>query len=182
MNIPIAMTLKGFTNSQNLDYVPANGELLIDKETNLLKIGDGKTSVKALPYVSGHAGVDLATAKADKETVPDYVRQIIKKYSNLIEENRFNELLDNIIPSAHTGVVRTLLEAGIDVKSHLFPIPDTVKHLFEEAKDWSIDLDRMYTKTEIDAKLHEVTEEFTKKMYLSMGIPAHLMTIKTGEN
>ena len=34
---------------------------------------------------------------------------------------------------------------------------------------------------EIDAKLHEVTEEFTKKMYLSMGIPAHLMTIKTGE-
>ena len=173
MNIPIAMTLKGFTNSQNLDYIPANGELLLDKETNLLKIGDGKTAVKDLPYIS--------TVKADKETVPDYVKQIIKKYSNLIEENRFNELLDNLIPSAHTGVVRALLKAGIDVKSHLDPVPSTVKHLFEE-EDWSIDSDRIYTKSEIDAKLHDVTEEFTKKMCAAMGIPAHLITIKTGDN
>ena len=174
MNIPIAMTLKGFTNSQNLDYVPFNGELVFDKETNLLKMGDGKTAVKDLPYIS-------TTVKSDKESVPNYVRQIIKKYSNLIEENRFDELLDNIIPSVHIGVVRTLLEAGIDVKSHLFPMPPTVKHLFEE-EDWSIDLDRMYTKSEIDAKLHAVTEEFTKRMYAAMSIPAHLMTIKTGDN
>ena len=155
MNIPIAMTLKGFTDSQNLDYVPANGELVLDKETNLLKIGDGKTAVKDLPYI--------ATAKADKESVPDYVKKIIKKYSHLIEENRFNELLDNIIPSAHTGVVRTLLEAGIDVKSHLFPIPSTVKHLFEE-EDWSNDLDRIYIKSEIDAKLHDVTNQFIDRI------------------
>ena len=93
MNIPIAMTLKGFTNSQNLDYVPASGELLLDKETNLLKIGDGKTAVKDLPYISIDKS-DTSTAKSDKESVPDYVRQIIKKYSNLIEENRFNELFN----------------------------------------------------------------------------------------
>lgn len=155
MNIPIAMTLRGFTNSQNLDYVPYNGELLIDQETNLFKIGDGKTAVKDLQYIS--------TAKADKESVPDYVRQIIKKYANLIEENRFNELLDNIIPSAHTGVVRALLKAGIDVKSHLNPIPPSVQHLFEE-EDWSIDSDRIYTKAEINAKLHDVTNHVIDKI------------------
>ena len=155
MNIPIAMTLKGFNNSQNLDYVPANGELVLDKETNLLKIGDGKAAVKDLPYIS--------TAKPDKEFIPDYVRQIIKKYSHLIEENRFNELLDNIIPSAHTGVVRALLKAGIDVKSHLQPIPPTVQHLFEE-EDWSIDSDRIYTKSEIDSKLHDVTNQFIDRI------------------
>ncbi len=163
MNIPIAMTLKGFTNSQNLDYVPCAGEVVVDKDTMFLKIGDGERAIKDLPYVS--------PPKANKESVPDYVRQIIKKYSHLIEENKFHELLDNIIPSAHTGVIRTLLKAGIDVKSHLSPIPPTVKHLFEEEEDWSI-----------DAKLHAVTEEFTKKMYNAMGIPAHLMTIKTGDN
>lgn len=176
MNIPIAMTLKGFTSSQNLDYIPANGELMIDKDNNLLKIGDGKTAVQDLPYIS----VDISTAKADKESVPDYVKQIIKKYSHLIEENRFNELLDKIIPSARTGVVRTLLKAGIDVKSHLHPIPPSVQHLFEE-DDWSTDLTSTYTRSEIDAKLHDITEEFIKKMYNATGIPAHLMTTETGE-
>lgn len=156
------MTLKGFASSQNLDYVPANGELLLDKETNLLKVGDGKTAVKDLPYLSTGKS-DTLTAKSDKESVPDYVRQIIKKYSNLIEENRFNELLDNIVPSANTGVVRALLQAGIDVKSHLYPIPSTVKHLFEE-DGWSLDLAQTYTQDEINAKLHNATNQFIDKI------------------
>lgn len=155
MNIPMAITLKTFANSQNIDYIPDNGELVFDRETNGIKIGDSKTAIKDLPYI--------ATAKPAKESVPDYVRQIIKKYSNLIEENRFNELLDNILPTAHTGVVRALLKAGIDVKSHLFPVPPTVQHLFEE-EDWSIDLDRLYTRSEIDAKLHDVTNHVIDKI------------------
>ena len=192
MSIPLIVTLKS-TQAQMTDptYVPACGELFVDHERMFLKVGDGVTAFKDLPYMSnGYVSVDTAT----KPSLSSRAKSIIEENIDLIVNNEFNKLFDKILPPFQVEVAKALIDSGIDLKAHLFPIPRMLQELLSDKvnnldnkiythdySDQSLDYTQMYTKLELDTKLHELTEEVTKKIYGALGIPAHLMTIKTGE-
>ena len=172
--------------------IPDVGEFWIDPKTNNGKIGDGKTPMFELPWIS--FSVDLSTEPPRKYKMPDTVKRFIEKHIDVIEECRFDELYAMISHSSIEfirDVTRALLEAELNPKPYLTTVPTSIEDLLLDKVDnldnkiyndtWPFDPSLMYSKSELDAKLHELTEEVTKKMYTALGIPAHLMTIKTGE-
>ena len=175
--------------------IPDVGDFWIDPKTNNGKIGDGKTPMFELPWVS--LGVDLSTEPPRKYKMPDSVKNFIEKYIDLIEECHFDEVYDMISHSSTEftrDFTRALLEAGLNPKPYLTTVPRCIQDLLLDTVDnldnkiytydydnWNYDASLTYTKADLDKKLHEITEELTKKMYKAMGISAHLMTIKTGE-
>lgn len=194
MNTLTAKIANGIDLATSKD-IPDAGEFWIDPKTNNGKIGDGKTPMFELPWIS--LSVDLSTEPPRKYKMTNEVKNFIEQYIDLIEENRFDEVYAMISHSSTEFIrdfTQALLEAGLNPKPYLTTVPrciqdmllDTVDNIDNKTytysnDDWSIDYSRMYTKSEIDAKLHSITEEFTKKIYKSMGIPAHLMTIKVEE-
>ena len=155
----------------------------------------GKTPMFELPWAS--LSVDLSTEPPRKYKMPHTVKRFIEKHIDAIEECRFDELYAMINHSSIEFIrdfTRALLEAELNPKPYLTTIPRCIQDLLLDKvdnidnkiynhnyDDWSIDYSQMYTKSEIDSKLHELSERFTKRMYNAMGIPAHLMTIKTGD-
>lgn len=157
MNIPIAMTLKGFTNNQNLDYVPAAGELLLDKETNLLKIGDGKTAVKDLCFIS----CDLSGTYEPENNfvISNEAKEFIKNNKDLIARNCFDYLYDELLlnPPLMREVTSALLYAGINPKEYLYRVPGAIADMLSEPphnSEWTtyIDTGEYYTKQELDTR------------------------------
>ena len=174
--------------------VPRAGELWIDPKTNNAKIGDGKTMMFELPWISLN---NIATTKPPQESkLPDHVKRFIEAHIDLITREDFNRMYDSIVTDElKRSVTVALLKAGIDPSVNLNPVPRCIqdiligvpgivytKHIYTGPPP-KVDYDdlRVLTKAEVDAKLHEVTEAFTKKMYNAMGIPYHLATIKIGE-
>ena len=178
-------------NSWDTAPVPAAGEVVIELETNKIKIGDGKTNFANLPYIDGSPS-HLEYKLSDK------VKQFIENNITYIKSKDYDMFYSQITnPSFAREVTEALLLAGMNPRPYLSYCPKGCESLFHyddkdddidnklytyRNDDWSIDYSRMYTKSEIDAKLHEVTEEFTKRLYKAIGIPAHLMTIKVEGN
>ena len=175
--------------------IPDAGDCWIDPKTNNAKIGDGKTPVFELSWIS--LSVDLSTEPPRKYKMPDSVKNFIESNIDLIEECKLDEVYAMIRSSSiefTRDFTRALLEAGLNPKPYLTTVPRCIQDLLLDPVDnlnnkiytndqstWPFDPSLIYTKSEIDTKIHELTEEFTKKMYNAMSIPAHLMTIKTGD-
>ena len=186
-SIPLGLTLKGFDDSNNTDYVPGVAEVVINTDTHELKIGDGKTKISDLPYVHATTGVDLATPEPSKFKPSNDAKEVIKKHKELIASNNFDEFYKQLEwELTHILIIRdvtkTLLEAGIDIKSHLTTVPRCIQDMLlgkPEVFDCQIEDFTPYTMSEINAKLHELTEAVKTKIYNATKIPAHLIT---GEN
>lgn len=130
-----------------------------------------------------------------KYKMPDHVKRFIEAHIDVIERCDYDRLYSYIVTDElKRDVTRALLEADLNPKPYLTTVPRCIQDLLldpvdnvdnkiytHDYNDWSLDYTQMYTKSELDAKLHELTEEFTKKMYNAIGIPAHLMTIKVRE-
>lgn len=193
MNTVTAKIANGIDLATSKD-IPDAGEFWIDPKTNNGKIGDGKTPMFELPWIT--LGVDLSTEPPRKYKMPDHVKRFIEAHIDTIERCDYDRLYSYIVTDQlKRDVTIALLEADLNPKPYLTTVPRCIQDLLldpvdnldnkiytHDYDDWSIDYSRMYTKPEIDAKLHEVTEEFTKKMYNAMGIPTHLMTIKVEDN
>ena len=173
--------------------IPDAGDFWIDPKTNNGKIGDGKTPMFELPWVS--LSVYLSTEPPRKYKMPDHVKRFIEAHIDTIERCDYDRLYNYIVTDEmKRDVTRALLEADLNPKPYLTTVPRCIQDLLLDSVEnldnkiythdsgtWPFDPSLMYTKSELDTKLHELTEEFTKKMYNALGIPAHLMTIKTGE-
>ena len=173
--------------------IPDAGELWIDPKTNNAKIGDGKTPLFELPWIT--LSVDLSVEPPREYKMPDHVKRFIEANIDTIERCDYDRLYNYIVTDQmKRDVTRALLEAGINPRPYLTIVPRCIQDLLLDKvdnldnkiynhnyDDWALDYVRAYTKSEIDRKLHEITEEFTKKVYKDMGIPSHLMTIKVGE-
>ena len=187
MNIPAAMTFKGFNDSNNTDFVPAVGEVFINKDTNELKVGDGKTKIADLPYIS----TTVSAPEPAKFEPCNVTKEYIKQYKDLIASNDFDEFYKHLEGSSTfviRDVTKTLIEAGINIKEHLTTVPRCIQDMLldkvdnldnkiytHDYNDWSVD---MYTAREIDNMLENAIKEVTKKTYAAMSIPSHLITIK----
>ena len=169
--------------------IPDAGDFWIDPKTNNGKIGDGKTPMFELPWIS--LSVDLSTEPSRKYKMPDHVKRFIEANIDTIERCDYDRLYSYIVTDEmKREVTRALLMADLNPKPYLTTIPRCIQDLLLDLEPydkvdnndtWPFDPSLIYTKSEIDTKIHELTEEFTKKMCNAMGIPAHFMTIKTGE-
>ena len=196
MNVISAKTAGGSYLATSKD-IPDAGELWVDPVTANGKIGDGKTPMFELPWIS--CSVDLNTEPPHKYKMNNAVKNFIEQYIDLIEENRFDEVYTIISHSAiefTRDFTRALLEAGLNPKPYLTNVPTCIidllinlppydkvdnidnkiyNHIYD---DWAGDYAQGYSKSKIDAKIDEMMEEFTKKICNSMSIPANLLTIK----
>ena len=128
--------------------VPLAGELCIEQDTNMIKVGDGTTPFKDLPYVSPFV-VDLAQQQS---TITERAKRIIEENIDLIETNRFNKLFDKCLPDIQREVCEALIEAGFydELKAHLFPVPRAIQDLFSAVDyniTWEADLLHKYSET-----------------------------------
>lgn len=176
----IATTLKRMPTAgmQISDIVPQAGEIIMDATSNKVKIGDGKSHLKNLPWVN--LSVD---SNKEESNLSRTARMFIENNIDLIDNNDYDTLYSRIAtPALAQEVTRALLKADLNPKPYLSKIPQSIRHILEPMEVWVEEMSRLYTTSELDTKLHEVTEKFTKKMYKAMGIPAHLMTIKVEDN
>ena len=169
----IAMTLKRMptVDMQISDTVPLAGEIIMDATSNKLKVGDGKTAVKDLPWVD--YGVDLAK---EESSLSRTARMFIENNIELIENNDYDTLYSHIAtPALAQEVTRALLKAELNPKPYLTNIPSSIRHILEPDNVWIEDTSRLYTRSEMDAML----DEWNKKLFMQMGIPQSI--IKVGE-
>ena len=119
----IAQTIKRMPTAwmQISDFIVDPGDIIMDSESNNIKVGDGKTAIKDLPWIV--QGVDTS-----KEKISPEVRKFIKDNLNLIKENDFEELFKRT-RYLHEAVelAQVLKAAGIDLKQHMTVIPEYLK-------------------------------------------------------
>lgn len=167
----IAMTLKRMAtvDMQISDIVPAAGEIIMDATSNRLKVGDGKTAIKDLPWVD--YGVDLAK---EESSLSHTARMFIENNIELIENNDYDTLYSHIAtPALAQEVTRALLKADLNPKPYLSKIPNSIRHILEPYDVWIEDISRLYTKPETDA----VLDEWNKKLFMRMRIPKSMIKV-----
>lgn len=166
----IAMTLKRMptVDMQISDIVPVAGEIIMDATSNKLKIGDGVTAIKDLPWVD--YGVDLAK---EESSLSRTARMFIENNIELIENNDYDTLYSHIAtPALAQEVTRALLKADLNPKPYLSKIPSSIKYILDPTEDWSEDLSRLYTKPDMS-----VIDEWNKKLFIQMGIPSSMIKV-----
>ena len=149
----IAMTLKRMptVDMQISDIVPVAGEIIMDATSNKLKVGDGKTAIKDLPWVNP----DIGLAK-EESSLSRTARMFIENNIELIEKNDYDTLYSRIAtPALAQEVTRALLKAELNPKPYLGKIPQSIRHILEPEDVWSENARRLYTKSEMDAILDE---------------------------
>ena len=125
----IAMTLKRMptVEMQLSDFVPDLGELIMDATFNKLKVGDGKTAIKDLPWVD----LDIDLAK-EESSLSHTARMFIENNIEFIEKNDYDTLYSHIAtPALAQEITRALLKADLNPKHYLSNIPNSIKHLLE---------------------------------------------------
>ena len=133
------------------DIVPVAGEIIMDATSNKLKVGDGKTAIKDLPWVD----LDIDLAK-EESSLSGTARMFIENNIELIENNDYDTLYSRIAtPALAQEVTRALLKADLNPKHYLSNIPNSIKHILEPEDVWSENARRLYTKSEMDAILDE---------------------------
>lgn len=167
----IAMTLKRMptVDMQVSNLVPQAGEIIMDATSQKLKIGDGNTDLKDLPWVE--YGIDLAK---EESSLSRTARMFIENNIDLIENNDYDTLYSHIAtPSLAQEVTRALLKADLNPKPYLTNIPSSIKHILEPDEDWAEDISRLYTKPEMDAMI----DEWNKKLFMQMGISQSMIKV-----
>lgn len=126
MNISMTIKKMPTVDMQISDVVPIAGELIMDP-TNKVKIGDGKTAIKDLPWV------DLEIDLAKEETsLSRTACMFIKNNIELIENNDYDTLYSHIATPALTQeITRALLKADLNPKPYLSKIPQSIRHILE---------------------------------------------------
>ncbi len=136
----IAATFKRMTTvgMQLSDIVPVAGEIIMDATTSKLKIGDGVTAIRDLPWVA-----DIAVK--EDSSLSRRAREFIENHIELIENSDYDTLYSRIAtPALAQEVTRALLKCELNPKPYLTNIPSSIRHMLEP-DDGTIDL---YTKSE----------------------------------
>lgn len=122
----IAQTIKRMPTfaMQTSEVVPDIGVIIMDATSQKVKIGDGKSHLKDLPWVC--LGIDVAKENTNK--ISSEVRKFIKDNLYLIKENNFEELFRRT-RYLHEAIelAQVLKAAGIDLKHHMTVIPEYLK-------------------------------------------------------
>ena len=159
--------------------IPDAGDFWIDPKTNNSKIGDGKTPMFELPWIT--LGVDLSTEPPRKYKMSDSVKNFIEQYIDLIEEHRFDEVYAMISHSSSEftrDFTRALLEAGLNPKPYLTTVPRCIQDLLLDKVDniddklYTYDCE-LYTKAEVDAKFETVRQQIAR----ACGIPDRILKV-----
>ena len=133
MNISMTIKKMPTVDMQISDVVPIAGELIMDP-TNKVKIGDGKTAIKDLPWVD--LGIDLAK---EETSLSRTARMFIKNNIELIENNDYDILYSHIAtPALAQEITRALLKADLNPKPYLSKIPQSIRHILEPDEVWAI--------------------------------------------
>ena len=167
----IAMTLKRMPTfaMQTSDLVPLAGEIIMDATSGKVKIGDGTTAIKDLPWVD--LGIDFAK---EESSLSIGTRAFLEDHIDLIENNDYDTLYSHIAtPALAQEVTRALLKADLNPKPYLSKIPQCIKHILEPDDVWAEDTSRLYTKSEMDAML----DEWNKKLFMQTGIPQNMIKV-----
>ena len=170
MNLSIALKRLPTVDMQISDVVPVPvaGEIIMDATSNKLKVGDGKTAIKDLPWVYG---VDLAK---EESSLSRTARMFIENNIELIENNDYDTLYSHIAtPALAQEVTRALLNADLNPKPYLSKIPNSIRHILEPDEVWAEDTSRLYTKSEMGA----IFDEWNKKLFIQMGIPSNMIKV-----
>ena len=125
----IATTLKRMPTvaMQISDIIPVAGDIIIDATSNKVKIGNGKSHLKDLPWVS--LSVD---SNKEESSLSRTARMFIENNIDLIENNDYDTLYSRIAtPALAQQVTRALLKADLNPKPYLSKIPQSIKHILE---------------------------------------------------
>lgn len=169
MNTSMTFKRMPTVDMQISDLVPITGEIIMDATTNKLKVGDGKTAIKDLPWVD--FGIDVAK---EDSSLSRTARMFIENNIELIENNDYDTLYSHIAtPALAQEVTRALLKADLNPKPYLSKIPNSIRHILEPYDVWIEDTSRLYTKSEMDAML----DEWNKKLFMQIGIPSSMIKV-----
>ena len=107
----IAMTLKRMptVDMQISDIVSVAGEIIMDATSNKLKVGDGKTAIKDLPWVNP----DIGLAK-EESSLSRTARMFIENNIELIEKNDYDTLYSLIATAALAQEVTSIVKSRIE--------------------------------------------------------------------
>ena len=108
--------------------VPAAGEIVIDPETNKIKVGDGKTNFANLPYIDDNPPEPQLSLGA---------KAFIEDHIELLENNDYETFYSKIkTPALAREVSKALFKAGLNPKEHLKECPRGCESIFyHEGKD-----------------------------------------------
>ena len=108
--------------------VPAAGEIVVDKQTNKMKIGDGITEFADLPYVES-TPTETTLSKQAKQFIEDNIEYLdINDYESFYSHITTVELARE--------VSKALFRAGLNPKAHLKKCPRGCESIFYyEGKD-----------------------------------------------
>ena len=137
-----SVTFKRMTtfDMQISDIVPVAGELIMDVTSNKLKVGDGTTAIKDLPWVD--LGIDFAK---EESSLSIGTRAFLEDHIDLIENNDYDTLYSHIAtPALAQEVTRALLKADLNPKPYLSIIPQSIRHILEPDEVWAEDTSRLY--------------------------------------
>ena len=170
MNVKIALKRMPTVDMQISDIVPQAGEITMDVTTDKLKVGDGKTAIKDLPWV------DYTNSDKEESSLSIGTKAFLEDHIDLIENNDYDTLYSRIAtPALAQEVTRALLKADLNPKPYLSKIPNSIRHILEPEDVWVEDTTRVYTKSEMDA----ILDEWNKKLFIVLGIPQNM--IKVGD-
>lgn len=146
------------------------GELVMDIDSNKIKIGDGRTAIKDLPWV--YLGLDLATKQ--ETSLSRTARMFIENNIDLIDNNDYDTLYSRIAtPALAQEVTKALLKADLNPKPYLSNIPNSIRHILEPEDVWEEDATSLYTKRELDLKLDNIQTQLCG----AFGIPSNLIKV-----
>lgn len=102
--------------------VPALGEVVVEQETNKIKIGDGKTNFANLPYIDGNPPEPQLSIGA---------KAFIEDHIELLENNDY-ETFYSLIKTTELAreVSKALFKAGLNPKQHLKKCPRGCESIF----------------------------------------------------
>lgn len=170
MNTTLTVKHMHTFDMQISDIVPLDGEIIMDATTNKVKIGDGKTPIKDLPWYK----FDVDSTN-EESSLSRTARMFIENNIDLIEDNDYDTLYSHIAtPALAQEVTRALLKADLNPKPYLSKIPQSIKHILEPEDVWVDDTTSLYTREEINAMINK----WTNNLFTQMGIPKSM--IKAG--
>ena len=159
MNMSLILKRMQTVAMQTSNLVPVAGEIIMDATSNKVKIGDGVTAIKDLAWID----LRLHVAK-EESSLSIGARAFIEDHIDLIENNDYDTLYARIAtPALAQEVTIALLKADLNPKPYLSKIPQSIKHILEPEEVWAADT--------------SVIDEWSKKLFIQMGIPSSMIKV-----
>lgn len=158
---------KQYWQRETRNMVPVAGEICLVTDTGTVKIGDGIHSIEDLPEIS--------CTYDTKPVLTERAKRIIEENIELIEQNEFNELYDKLLPDVQREVTVALLSAGIDIKTHLFPVPTVIRDILgldkdvDSTKTRTVYCDKLSSKWNLEQQ--EIIDNLYKKILTTTHVP-----------